>query len=163
MVGQGTDIETLATTFTVTPAVAKQRLKLAAVSPTLHDLYAEDGMSLEQLMAFSVTDDQARQEQVCELLQTSVRASTLVGRHGTLQLVKVDPLEPERRALPLRKPDRIGRTLTRIDRSHILQNLAKGPFKRDHAIVAREKPYERRRLVPPYRGQIHILSRTERG
>src|SRR5262249_12968542 len=33
--------------------------------------YAEDGMSLEQLMAFTVTTDHARQEQVWETLQHS--------------------------------------------------------------------------------------------
>src|SRR3546814_21194685 len=38
----------------VTPAVVKQRLKLADVSPKLHEIYAEDGMTLDQLMAFSV-------------------------------------------------------------------------------------------------------------
>src|ERR1700737_426605 len=48
----------------VSPAIVKQRLRLASVSPKLHDVYAEDGMTLEQLMAFSVTADQARQEQV---------------------------------------------------------------------------------------------------
>ena len=37
------------------PAVVKQRLKLAAVSDKLLDVYAEDGMTLEQLMAFTVT------------------------------------------------------------------------------------------------------------
>jgi ParB family chromosome partitioning protein len=48
----------------VAPAIVKQRLRLASVSPKLHDVYAEDGMALEQLMAFSVTADHARQEQV---------------------------------------------------------------------------------------------------
>lgn len=71
LVQGGTDIETVAATFMVTPAVVKQRLKLASVSPRLHEVYAEDGMSLEQLMAFSVSEDHARQEQVWELLQTS--------------------------------------------------------------------------------------------
>ncbi len=50
----------------MTPAIVKQRLRLASVSPKLHDVYAEDGMTLEQLMAFSVTGDRARQEQVWE-------------------------------------------------------------------------------------------------
>ena len=54
LIEQGSDIETIAATFMVTPAVVKQRLKLASVSPKLHDIYAEDGMTLEQLMAFSV-------------------------------------------------------------------------------------------------------------
>jgi len=70
MVDQGTGIETVAQRFHVTPAVVKQRLKLASVSPALHDVYAADGMTLEQLMAFSVSDDHARQEQVWELVET---------------------------------------------------------------------------------------------
>lgn len=71
LVEQGSDVETIAATFMVTPPVVKQRLKLADVSPKLHDVYAEDGMTLEQLMAFSVAVDHARQEQVWEMLQTS--------------------------------------------------------------------------------------------
>lgn len=71
LVEQGSDIETVAATFMVTPAVVKQRLKLADVSPKLHEIYAEDGMTLEQLMAFSVASDHARQEQVWDMLQTS--------------------------------------------------------------------------------------------
>ena len=35
---------------------------------SLHDLYADDEMTLEQLMAFAITDDHARQEQVWDLL-----------------------------------------------------------------------------------------------
>src|SRR3546814_9674579 len=50
LVIQGTDIETIAATFMVTPAVVRQRLRLASVSPRLQEVYAEDGMSLEQLM-----------------------------------------------------------------------------------------------------------------
>ena len=49
----------------------KQRLRLAAVSEKLLDVYAEDGMSLDQLMAFTMTTDHARQEQVWETLQRS--------------------------------------------------------------------------------------------
>lgn len=71
LVDQGTDIETIAATFMVTPAVVKQRLRLASVSPKLHEIYAEDGMTLEQLMAFSVSEDHARQEQIWEQLKDS--------------------------------------------------------------------------------------------
>jgi ParB family chromosome partitioning protein len=49
----------------------KQRLRLAAVSPKLLDVYADDGMSLEQLMAFSVSADHTRQEQVWENVSKS--------------------------------------------------------------------------------------------
>src|ERR1700691_3347356 len=63
--------EEIAARFFVAPSVVKQRLKLAAVSPKLLDLYAEDEMTLEQLMAFTVTNDHARQEQVWDALAHS--------------------------------------------------------------------------------------------
>jgi ParB family chromosome partitioning protein len=75
MVDKGQDIESIAAHFLVTPAVVSQRLKLAKVSPRLHEIYAEDGMTLEQLMAFSVSDDHERQEQVWELLAQSYNRS----------------------------------------------------------------------------------------
>lgn len=69
LVDQGGGIEDVAARFHVTPAVVRQRLKLACVSPALHEVYAADGMTLEQLMAFTVSDDQVRQERVWELVQ----------------------------------------------------------------------------------------------
>jgi ParB family chromosome partitioning protein len=65
---KGLSEEDIAARFFVNPTVVKQRLKLAAVSEKLLDIYAADGMTLEQLMAFTVTNDQARQEQVWEQL-----------------------------------------------------------------------------------------------
>ncbi|QEP30385.1 ParB/RepB/Spo0J family partition protein [Pukyongiella litopenaei] len=67
--GQG-DEETAAAFF-VTPQVVKQRLKLAAVAPALLELYAEDEMTLEQLMAFTVNPDHERQVQVWEAIRSS--------------------------------------------------------------------------------------------
>jgi ParB family chromosome partitioning protein len=68
---QGAGEDEIAARFFVPPAVVKQRLRLASVSERLLGIYAEDGMTLEQLMAFTVTTDQARQEQVWEALQQS--------------------------------------------------------------------------------------------
>jgi ParB family chromosome partitioning protein len=68
---KGLSEEEIAARFFVNPTVVKQRLKLAAVSQKLLDVYAEDGMTLEQLMAFTVTNDQRRQEQVWEALARS--------------------------------------------------------------------------------------------
>src|SRR6202166_2109232 len=65
---KGLSEEEIAARFFVNPTVVKQRLKLAAVSDKLLDVYAEDGMTLEQLMAFTVTNDHARQGQVWEAL-----------------------------------------------------------------------------------------------
>jgi ParB family transcriptional regulator, chromosome partitioning protein len=63
--------EEIAARFFVAPSVVKQRLKLAAVSPKLLDLYAEDEITLDQLMAFTVTNDHARQEQVWDAVERS--------------------------------------------------------------------------------------------
>jgi ParB family chromosome partitioning protein len=68
---KGQSEEEIAAAFFVGVNVVKQRLRLAAVSEQLLDIYAEDGMSLEQLMAFTVTNDHARQEQIWEALQRS--------------------------------------------------------------------------------------------
>ena len=48
--------EDIAARFFVGVNVVKQRLKLVAVSPKLLDLYADDEMTPEQLMAFTVTN-----------------------------------------------------------------------------------------------------------
>jgi hypothetical protein len=81
--------EEIAARFFVSATVVRQRLKLAAVSPKLLDLYAADEMTLDQLMAFAVTDDQARQEQVWENLARS-RAKTRMGWSETGK-----PLDPK--------------------------------------------------------------------
>ena len=65
---KGRGDEDIAAAFAVTPAVVRQRLRLVTVSPRLLDLYAEDAMTLDQLMAFSISDDHARQERVWESL-----------------------------------------------------------------------------------------------
>ena len=68
---QGAGEDEIAARFFVTPTVVKQRLRLASVSEKLLGIYAADGMVLEQLMAFTVNTDHARQEQVWEALQQS--------------------------------------------------------------------------------------------
>jgi ParB family chromosome partitioning protein len=68
---KGQSEEEIAAAFFVAVSVVKQRLRLASVSPALLEVYAEDGMTLEQLMAFSVSPDHERQEQVWEAIQRS--------------------------------------------------------------------------------------------
>ncbi|MDQ6436277.1 DNA-binding protein, partial [Mesorhizobium sp. LHD-90] len=63
---QGRDVEEIAARFFVSAATVKQRLRLATVSPKLLELYERDEIRLEQIMAFSISDDHARQEQVWE-------------------------------------------------------------------------------------------------
>jgi ParB family transcriptional regulator, chromosome partitioning protein len=61
---KGMSADDIAARFGVTPALVRQRLKLGAVSPVLMGLYRGDEMTLEQLMAFTITDDHARQQEV---------------------------------------------------------------------------------------------------
>lgn len=68
---KGMSEEEIAAAFFVSVNVVKQRLRLAAVAPSLLDLYAEDGVTLEQLMAFTVNPDHARQEQVWDAIKDS--------------------------------------------------------------------------------------------
>ena len=68
---KGMSEEEIAAAFFVSAHVVKQRLKLAAVSPKLLDLYAEDGMTLDQLMAFALNPDHERQEQVWDAMKRS--------------------------------------------------------------------------------------------
>ena len=68
---KGQSEEEIAAVFFVSVAVVKQRLRLASVSPKLLEVYAEDGMTLDQLMAFTVTGDWERQEQVWDRLASS--------------------------------------------------------------------------------------------
>lgn len=58
----------IAARFGVTPAIVKQHLKLGAVSPKLIEAYRRGELSLEELTAFTIADDHARQEQVWEEL-----------------------------------------------------------------------------------------------
>ncbi len=68
---KGQSEEEIAAAFFVSVNVVKQRLKLTAVSPKLLDVYAEDGMTLDQLMAYTVNADHEHQEAVFERLQGS--------------------------------------------------------------------------------------------
>src|SRR3954466_11303269 len=66
---RGMSDEEIAAAFFVSVQVVRQRLKLTSVSEKLLNLYAEDAISLGQLMAFTITADHARQEQVWEAIQ----------------------------------------------------------------------------------------------
>lgn len=68
LIETGLSEEDIAARFFVSGQIVLQRLRLASVSPRLLEVYGEDGMTLEQLMAFSVTENHVRQEQVWDQL-----------------------------------------------------------------------------------------------
>jgi ParB family chromosome partitioning protein len=75
--------------FGVSAQVVRQRLRLGAVSPKLLAIYRDDDLTLDQLMAFGVTEDHARQEQVYESLSFN-RSPHLIRRAMTESKVPAD-------------------------------------------------------------------------
>ncbi|NHN92476.1 ParB/RepB/Spo0J family partition protein [Acetobacter sicerae] len=89
MLEKGMSEDEIAAAFFVVPTVVKQRLRLMTVSDKLLEIYEHDGMKLEQLMAFSISDDPARQEQVWEIIaQSHNREPYLIRRMLTEKTVR---------------------------------------------------------------------------
>lgn len=59
---EGRSVEEIAARFGVVPNTVERRLKLANVSPVLLDLFRQDQVTLDQMMALAITDDHAEQE-----------------------------------------------------------------------------------------------------
>lgn len=62
LVKEGRPIEDIAADFGVSPLVVQRRLKLAHIAPRLMADYRAGAVTLEQLMALTITDDDAAQE-----------------------------------------------------------------------------------------------------
>ena len=62
LVKEGRPVEDIAADFGVSPLVVQRRLKLANVSPRLMSDYRAGSVTLEQLMALTITDDHKAQE-----------------------------------------------------------------------------------------------------
>ncbi len=66
---QGLGAEEIGARFGVSAHLVRQRMRLGAVSPLLMEQYREGEMTLEQLMAFAISDDHVRQEHVYQVVQ----------------------------------------------------------------------------------------------
>ncbi|MCO3309359.1 ParB/RepB/Spo0J family partition protein [Pseudomonas aeruginosa] len=104
LVAEGRPIEDIAADFSVTPLVVQRRLKLANVSPRLMADYRADVVSLDQLMALSITDDHAAQEsafydaptwqrQPSALRERLTEREIDAHRHPLVRFVGLDPYE----------------------------------------------------------------------
>ncbi|MFT8518987.1 DUF3363 domain-containing protein [Acetobacter syzygii] len=153
MLEKGMSEEEIAAAFFVTPAVVKQRLRLMTVSDKLLDVYEQDGMRLEQLMAFSISDDHTRQEQVWEIVaQSHNREGTayavIDGVDGRTHHVRFPDLDAtgdgsmgsvvELRAFDDRKGQRRVALAVRSDLSIENQVTARGASWLDRQAVARD-------------------------
>jgi ParB family transcriptional regulator, chromosome partitioning protein len=63
LIDAGQSVDHVAASFGVSSLIVQRRLKLANVSPEFIQLYRDDEITLEHLMAFAVTDDHTRQQQ----------------------------------------------------------------------------------------------------
>jgi ParB family chromosome partitioning protein len=79
---RGLSAEDIGARFGVSAPVVRQRLRLGAVAPKLMTVYREGGLTLEQLMAFAVSEDHERQEQVYDQLSWN-RSASLIRRAMT--------------------------------------------------------------------------------
>jgi ParB family chromosome partitioning protein len=65
---RGLSAEEIGARFGVSAQVVRQRLRLGAINPALMDLYRAGDLNLDQMMAFAVSEDHARQQQVLDQL-----------------------------------------------------------------------------------------------
>ena len=80
MVASGAGIEDLAVFFGITPLTVQRRMKLAKVSPKLFELFRQDQINLDQLMALAITDDHAAQERVWKATPDYNRSASTLRR-----------------------------------------------------------------------------------
>jgi ParB family chromosome partitioning protein len=85
--GRGLGIEDIAARFGVSAHTVRQRLRLSAVSPRLLQAYRDEALTLDQVMAFAVTGNQAEQERLYGQLQDWQRNPDTIRRLLTHSLV----------------------------------------------------------------------------
>jgi len=89
-VERGMGVEDIAARFGVSAKVVQQRLRLGAVSPRLMQVYRDGELTLDQLMAFCLTEDHARQEAVYDRMSSYQREPYHIRRLLTETQVRAD-------------------------------------------------------------------------
>jgi ParB family transcriptional regulator, chromosome partitioning protein len=93
LIDSGQTLEDVAARFGVSRVVVQRRLKLANVNPVFITLYRQGEITLEHLMALSVTDDHERQRQAWDGLKSYDRDPATLRRVLTEQEVSLkDPI-----------------------------------------------------------------------
>lgn len=64
LLDKGMSEDDIAAAYRVTPAVVRQRLRMASASPVIFAAFESDELTLSQLMAFCVTEDHALQDAI---------------------------------------------------------------------------------------------------
>ncbi len=69
--GSGLTVDQIGLRFGVSAQTVRQRLRLASVSPVLMEAFRDSRLTLDQVMAYALTDDHAAQERVFAVWPTS--------------------------------------------------------------------------------------------
>ncbi|GFE87804.1 ParB/RepB/Spo0J family partition protein [Steroidobacter agaridevorans] len=146
LIDDGSTIEDVAAQFSVTPSVVQRRLKLANVAPDFISLYRDGKVTMEQLMAFAITEDHSRQCEVWKELPPNRRTPEDIRAAVTLQEVPItDPLA---RFVTLKAYEKAGGPVRRdlfsdeddiylVDRA-LVERIAKDKLDRRAAAVKKE-------------------------
>lgn len=143
----GKSAEEIAATYGVTPAVVTRRLKLANVAPRFFQMFREDKLSIEQMMALAQTDDHAKQEKVWNSLPTYDRDA-----HSLRAALTKDEIDAKRdrlaRYVGLKAYEKAGGAVRRdlfsddndgyLQDAALLHQLAQEKLTRKQAEVAKE-------------------------
>ncbi|MCR9194595.1 MAG: ParB/RepB/Spo0J family partition protein [Hyphomonas sp.] len=126
---KGKSEEEIAAAFFVSINVVKQRLKLASVSESLLAAYADEKMTLEQLMAFTVNPDHARQEQVWEALKQHYNKQLPPGRACETKMRTILSLLRYSEAIPKREIMALNRSQQRQSQNYPFRSMNCGVFR----------------------------------
>ena len=110
---EGRDVAEIAARFGVTETVVRQRMRLARVSPKLLQAYGAGDMTLEQLQAFAVSDDHARQESTWKIVRGSEWHRNPEQIRRTLAATEVGRSDPRVQVVGLAAYEAAGGTLRR--------------------------------------------------
>jgi ParB family chromosome partitioning protein len=88
----GLTVSNIATRFGTSDSVVEQRLKMGRLSPVLMNAYRDEHVSLDALMAFTLCDDHARQEEVYKRFKDSyeIRQPNTIRQALTEKMVRSD-------------------------------------------------------------------------
>lgn len=131
LVEKGRSEEEIASQFGITVDLVRRRQKLARVAPEILQAFRQDEMSLDCVMAFTLTDDRARQKEIWEtvsrqhnpaahyirrlLTERSYSANSKLGRFVGVETYReaggstINDLFSERDAVHLQDPDLLER------------------------------------------------------
>lgn len=112
MIDAGKTEAEVASTHRVSIAFVRQRLRLASASPLLLQAFRDEDIDLDQLMAYCITDDHARQNSVFERMRDSYDHTARTIRRALMENT-ISSADPRVRFVTLQAYEKAGGTVER--------------------------------------------------